>query len=65
MAYSEEKIEKALRDSRFTDARHKKALREKLSRAGQELSEEELGMAAGGVGADNHKAGFRNENSEW
>lgn len=50
MKFSEESIEKILTNSSFTNPVHKKSLWESLSQIGYELSEDELEMAAGGVG---------------
>lgn len=45
-------VEQLLRTAAFSDPAHKEALREKLFHGRQELSWEELGLVAGGAGAD-------------
>ena len=49
MNVCEDKIEKILTESSFSNPDHKKKLWSRLSSAGQKLSDEELEMAAGGI----------------
>ena len=49
MTITEERIEKMLRDVVFTNSAHKADLRNRLGSEVSELSDEDLGMVAGGV----------------
>ncbi|MBR0400442.1 MAG: hypothetical protein IJH95_06495 [Mogibacterium sp.] len=49
MIIKEERIEKALSESRFSNPEHKRNLWNRLNQKGNQLSEEDLEMAAGGV----------------